>query len=143
MLETGRYQVARELAVPNAVLVAPRNEAGRSDVGETAAASGSSLDATHGREPVEPADELGQATEEIAELVETVGVERPCLRPRGARPRVDAAPRRERVDDFAPRSVHCVHRPMPITDSGASRSRIPVEADHRFRSKPIAERIAR
>ena len=37
----------------------------------------------------------------------------------------------------------CVHRSMPITDSGASRSLIPVEADHRFRSKPIAERIAR
>jgi hypothetical protein len=37
----------------------------------------------------------------------------------------------------------CVHRPMPIADSGPSRSLIPVEADHRFRSKPIAERIAR
>ena len=40
-------------------------------------------------------------------------------------------------------STVCGHRPMPITDSGASRSLIPVEADHRFRSKPIAERIAR
>jgi hypothetical protein len=37
----------------------------------------------------------------------------------------------------------CVHRPMPITDSGPSRSGIPVEADHRFRSKPIAERMIR
>jgi hypothetical protein len=37
----------------------------------------------------------------------------------------------------------CVFRPEPIADSGASRSLIPVEADHRFRSKPIAERISR
>ena len=37
----------------------------------------------------------------------------------------------------------CVHRPMPITDSGPSRSLIPAEADHRFRSKPIAERMTR
>ena len=35
----------------------------------------------------------------------------------------------------------CAYRAMPITDSGASRSLIPAEADHRFRSKPIAERM--
>ena len=35
----------------------------------------------------------------------------------------------------------CGYRRMPITDSGASRSPIPAEADHRFRSKPIAERM--
>jgi predicted SprT family Zn-dependent metalloprotease len=35
------------------------------------------------------------------------------------------------------------YRTKPITDSGASRSPIPAEADHRFRSKPIAERAAR
>jgi len=47
--------------------------------------------------------------------------------------------------DLAETARHgvCVHRPMPITDSGGSRSVIPVQADHRFRSKPIAERIAR
>jgi hypothetical protein len=39
--------------------------------------------------------------------------------------------------------AECVHRSMPITDSGGSRSVIPVQADHRFRSKPIAERTAR
>jgi hypothetical protein len=38
--------------------------------------------------------------------------------------------------------IDCGYRSMPITDSGASRSLIPVEADHRFRSKPIAERTA-
>jgi hypothetical protein len=37
----------------------------------------------------------------------------------------------------------CGFRPKPITDSGACRSPIPVEADHRFRSKPIAERMIR
>jgi transposase len=37
----------------------------------------------------------------------------------------------------------CGYRPKPITDSGACRSPIPVEADHRFRSKPIAERVSR
>jgi hypothetical protein len=37
----------------------------------------------------------------------------------------------------------CGFRTMSITDSGTSRSPIPDEADHRFRSKPIAERIAR
>jgi hypothetical protein len=36
----------------------------------------------------------------------------------------------------------CVFRSMPIADSGASRSPIPVEGDHRFRSKPIAERMS-
>jgi hypothetical protein len=35
----------------------------------------------------------------------------------------------------------CGFRPMPITDSGACRSPIPVQGDHRFRSKPIAERM--
>jgi hypothetical protein len=30
---------------------------------------------------------------------------------------------------------------MPITDSGASRSVIPEEADHRFRSMPINDRL--
>ena len=35
----------------------------------------------------------------------------------------------------------CGFRPMPITDSGASRSPIPVQGDHGFRSKPIAERM--
>ena len=48
-------------------------------------------------------------------------------------------PRHVKADPEA----QCVHRSMPITDSGACRSPIPVEADHRFRSKPIAERIAR
>jgi hypothetical protein len=31
----------------------------------------------------------------------------------------------------------CVFRPKSITDSGRSRSLIPVHADHRFRSKSI------
>ena len=39
--------------------------------------------------------------------------------------------------------LQCGFRTIPITDSGACRSPIPDEADHRFRSKPIAERIAR
>jgi hypothetical protein len=39
--------------------------------------------------------------------------------------------------------IKCVHRSKPIADSGASRSPSPVQADHSFRSKPIAERIAR
>jgi hypothetical protein len=34
-----------------------------------------------------------------------------------------------------------VFRPKPITDSGASRSLIPEEADHRFRSMPINDRL--
>src|SRR5512143_2423125 len=33
----------------------------------------------------------------------------------------------------------CVHRTIAITDSGASRSPIPEQADHRFRSKPITD----
>jgi hypothetical protein len=33
----------------------------------------------------------------------------------------------------------CVFRPKLITDSGANRSRIPVETDHRFRAKPISD----
>ena len=33
----------------------------------------------------------------------------------------------------------CVFRPKPITDSAPSRSLIPLQADHRFRSKPIAD----
>ncbi len=40
-------------------------------------------------------------------------------------------------------TIQCGFRTIPITDSGASRSVIPDEADHPFRSKPIAERIAR
>jgi ribosome biogenesis SPOUT family RNA methylase Rps3 len=32
--------------------------------------------------------------------------------------------------------LECVFRPMSITDSGASRSLIPEEADHRFRVTP-------
>jgi hypothetical protein len=31
----------------------------------------------------------------------------------------------------------CVFRPMPITDSGACRSPIPADADHRFQRMPI------
>ena len=34
----------------------------------------------------------------------------------------------------------CIFQPKPITDSGASRSPIPSEADHRFRPKPITFR---
>jgi hypothetical protein len=34
----------------------------------------------------------------------------------------------------------CAFRTKAITDSGACRSPIPTEADHRFRSMPIAER---
>jgi len=33
----------------------------------------------------------------------------------------------------------CVFRPKPDTDSGASRSLIPVQADHLFRSNPITD----
>jgi hypothetical protein len=33
----------------------------------------------------------------------------------------------------------CVFRPKLITDSGANRSQIPVETDHRFRAKPISD----
>jgi hypothetical protein len=33
----------------------------------------------------------------------------------------------------------CVFRPKLITDSGANRSSIPVETDHRFRAKPISD----
>ena len=36
--------------------------------------------------------------------------------------------------------THCVFRCKPITDSGANRSLIPVQTDHRFRSKPITPR---
>jgi hypothetical protein len=36
-------------------------------------------------------------------------------------------------------SVVCVFRPKLITDSGANRSQIPVETDHRFRAKPISD----
>jgi hypothetical protein len=32
---------------------------------------------------------------------------------------------------------YCGIRPMPITQSGVSRSPIPAQADHLFRSKPI------
>jgi len=32
---------------------------------------------------------------------------------------------------------YCVFRPMPITDSGAWRSLIPADADHRFQRMPI------
>jgi PAS domain S-box-containing protein len=39
------------------------------------------------------------------------------------------------------KALECGFRPMPITDSGACRSPIPVQGDHRFRSKPIAERM--
>jgi hypothetical protein len=31
---------------------------------------------------------------------------------------------------------------MPITDSDSCRSAIPIHADHRFRSMPIAERLS-
>ena len=34
-------------------------------------------------------------------------------------------------------------RSMPITDSDACRSLVPIQADHRFRSMPIAERLSR
>ena len=39
-------------------------------------------------------------------------------------------------------SMECEFRGMPITDSGACRSVIPIHADHRFRSMPIAERLS-
>ena len=45
---------------------------------------------------------------------------------------------REHADVAAP--VKCVFRCKPITDSGANRSLIPVQTDHRFRSKPITPR---
>jgi hypothetical protein len=38
--------------------------------------------------------------------------------------------------------TECVFRPKSITDSGASRSVIPEEADHRFRSMPINDRLS-
>ncbi len=37
-------------------------------------------------------------------------------------------------------SDDCVFRSKPITDSGPNRSLIPVQTDHRFRSKPITLR---
>ena len=41
-----------------------------------------------------------------------------------------------------PDALVCAYRWKAIADSGARRSPIPVEADHRFRSKPIAERMS-
>ena len=35
--------------------------------------------------------------------------------------------------------VACVFRSKSITDSGANRSAIPAEPDHRFRGKPISD----
>ena len=36
-------------------------------------------------------------------------------------------------------ACECAFRSKPITDSGASRSPIPEQADRRFRSKPITD----
>src|SRR5207247_2048991 len=37
---------------------------------------------------------------------------------------------------FSGNSAYCVHRAMANTDSGASRTPIPAQAEHRFRRKP-------
>ena len=42
-----------------------------------------------------------------------------------------------RIQQTAARA--CGFRAKPITDSGASRSLIPIQADHRFRTNPITD----
>jgi hypothetical protein len=46
-----------------------------------------------------------------------------------------------RMKDFY--DIWCVFRPKLATDSGASRSLIPVQADHLFRSNPITDSAAK
>ena len=40
---------------------------------------------------------------------------------------------------FVEAVFECGFRAKPITDSGASRSLIPIQADHRFRTNPISD----
>ncbi|QRO01362.1 hypothetical protein JRI60_21225 [Archangium violaceum] len=58
------------------------------------------------------------------------------LRVQGLLPEENDPSRALRVPASRP---ECVHRTIAITDSGASRSPIPEQADHRFRSKPIGD----